>query len=207
MCSSDLTADGTALIQWIDQSGNTNHAGQATAGNRPYGAAGLNGKGVVDFTSGQSFDVTGDSNIRVIAAVIKQDAGQSAVTKPFGGNQNLTTSAQKFSLGAIGSDISTTSYHVVVWQMAPGAYSIYVDGTNKGSSTSSLTPDAFDKVGNDLAGSIAEVVAYDRALSDGVRQKIEGYLAHKWGLVSALASGHNYKVAKPAFGEIGRAHV
>ena len=51
-----------------------------------------------------------------------------------------------------------------------------------------------------MAGSIAEVVAYDRALSDGVRQKLEGYLAHKWGLVSALPAGHNYEVAKPAFG-------
>ena len=121
----------------------------------------------------------------MIAAVLKQDSSQSAVTKPFGGNQNLTTSAQKFSLGAIDSGASSTSYKVVVWQMAPGAYSIYVDGANKGSSTSSLNPDGFDKVGNDLAGSIAEVIAYDRALSDGVRQKLEGYLAHKWGLVSA----------------------
>ena len=31
-----------------------------------------------------------------------------------------------------------------------------------------------------FAGSILEVIAYDRALSDGVRQKLEGYLAHKW---------------------------
>ena len=84
--------------------------------------------------------------------------------------------------------------------MSPGAYSLYVDGTNKGSSTSSLTPSAFDKVGNDFAGSIAEVVAYDRALSNGVRQKVEGYLAHKWGLESNLPSTHAYAVGKPAFG-------
>ena len=155
---------------------------------------------MINFTSAQSLDISSDSNIRVIAAVLKQDSSQSAVTKPFGGNQNLTTSAQKFSLGAIDSGVSTTSYKVVVWQMAPGAYSIHVDGTNKGSSTSSLTPDGFTKVGNDMAGSIAEVVAYDRALSDGVRQKLEGYLAHKWGLVSALPSAHNYKNTKPAFG-------
>ena len=63
-----------------------------------------------------------------------------------------------------------------------------------------MTPDAFDKVGNDFAGSIAEVVAYDRGLSDGVRQKLEGYLAHKWGLVNALDSNHSYKNSKPAFG-------
>ena len=84
--------------------------------------------------------------------------------------------------------------------MFPGAYSIHVNGTSKGSSTSSLSPDGFTKVGNDLYGSIAEAVAYDRSLSDGVRQKLEGYLAHKWGLVSALSSAHNYKNTKPAFG-------
>ena len=63
-----------------------------------------------------------------------------------------------------------------------------------------MTPGAFNKIGNDFAGDIAEVVAYDRALSDGVRQKLEGYFAHKWGLVSDLASSHSYKNTKPAFG-------
>ncbi|NDH01396.1 MAG: hypothetical protein EBY43_10070, partial [Opitutae bacterium] len=188
---SDTTHNGSNLTDglpisgsWKDRSGNSNHASQATVNNRPtYGLNGLNGKGVIKFTDAQSLDLSGsgDSQIRTITAVIKQASSQNAVTKPFGGNQNLTTSDQKFALGATDSGISTTSYHVVVWQFAAGAYSIHIDGANKGSSTSSLNPSAFDKVGNDLAGSIAEVVAYDRALSDGVRQKLEGYLAHKWG--------------------------
>ena len=199
--TADTITDGTAIIQWIDQSGNNNHAGQATSGNRPtYGAAELNNKGVINFTAAQSFDLSADANTRVIAAVIMQASNQSAVTKPFGGNQNLTTSAQKFALGAIDSGVSSSDGGIVVWQFEPGAYSIYVDGVNKGSSTSSLSPNAFNKVGNDFAGEIAEVVAYDRALSDGVRQKIEGYLAHKWGLVSDLSSSHSYKNTKPAFG-------
>jgi len=116
----------------------------------------------------------------VIAEVIKQTSTQSAVTKPFGGNQNMTTSAKKFAQGAIDSGIDSTSYRVVVWLMTPGSYSIHVDGTNQRSGTNSLTPVAFDKVGNDFAGSISEVVAYDRALSNGVRHKAlwkdaEGY--------------------------------
>ena len=207
---SDTTHNGSNLTDglpisgpWKDRSGNTNHASQATANNRPtYGLNGLNAKGVINFTTGQSLDISNDSNIRSIVAVIKQASSQSAITKPFGGNQNLTTSAQKFALGAADSGISTTSYHVVVWQFASGAYSIYIDGVNKGTSSSSLTPDAFDKVGNDFAGSIAEVVAYDRGLSDGVRQKLEGYLAHKWGLKNELISTHTYKNSKPAFGGV-----
>ena len=63
-----------------------------------------------------------------------------------------------------------------------------------------FTPAAFDKVGNDFAGEIAEVIAYDRGLTNGVRQKVEGYLAHKWGLTNGLPLTHSYKLAKPAFG-------
>ena len=187
------------VTQWIDQSGNTNHPG--TSSNKPtYTLSGLNGKGVLAFTQAQSLDITGDSGIRVIAAVLKQDASQTAATKPFGGDQTLTSTNQKFTLGAMDSGVSTTNFRVVVWQMSPGAYSLYVDGTNKGSTTSSLTPAAFDKVGNDFSGSIAEIIAYDRALTNGVRQKVEGYLAHKWGLESSLPSSHAYSVGKPAFG-------
>ena len=199
----DTTADnlsnGSLVTQWIDQSGNTNHPGAST--NKPtYTLSGLNGKGVLTFSQDQSLNITGDSGIRVIAAVLKQDASQTLATKPFGGDQTLTSTNQKFTLGAMDSGVSTTNFRVVVWQMSPGAYSPYVDGTNKGSSTSSLTPAAFDKVGNNFAGSIAEIIAYDRALSNGVRQKVEGYLAHKWGLESNLPSTHTYAVGKPAFG-------
>jgi hypothetical protein len=55
-------------------------------------------------------------------------------------------------------------------------------------------------VGNDFAGDIAELIAYNTALSEGVRHKVEGYLAHKWGLAGSLPSTHTYKVGKPAFG-------
>ena len=75
-----------------------------------------------------------------------------------------------------------------------------MDGAHKGSNTSSLTPDAFDKVGYDFAGSIAEVVAYDRGLSDGVRQKRRLSRPQVGLEVNALDSNHSYKNSKPAFG-------
>ena len=170
----DTTADNlmnnSFVTQWIDQSGNTNHPGAST--NKPiYLASKLNGKGVISFTQSQSFDLSSDSSVRLIASVIKQSSTQSLVTKPFGGNQILTSSIQKLTLGAMDSGLSSTTYNVVVWQMSPGAYSIHVNGVEKGTGTSSLAPAAFDKVGNDFAGEIAEVIAYDRALTNGVRQK------------------------------------
>jgi hypothetical protein len=198
--TADVLSNGSNVDFWKDQSGNTNNAGATGSSSPTYSSSELNGKGIVTYSASQSSNLTPDSSIRVIAAVIKQSASQSATTKPFGGNQLLTSSLQKFSLGAMDSGIPSTNFSVVVWQMSPSAYSIHVNGISKGSSTSSLSPNAFGKIGNDFAGSIAEVVAYDQALSVGVRQKLEGYLAHKWGLEGDLSSSHSYKVGRPAFG-------
>ena len=60
------------------------------------------------------------------SAVIRQHASQVQLTKPFGGNQNLTTRLRKFALGAIDSGIQNTFYS----RMADGSrcYSIHVNG-------------------------------------------------------------------------------
>jgi hypothetical protein len=46
-------------------------------------------------------------------------------------------------------------------------------------------------------GDIGEIVIYDSALPTENRQKMEGYLAHKWGLEANLPSGHPYKTSAP----------
>ena len=54
--------------------------------------------------------------------------------------------------------------------------------------------------GNDvlpLTGYIAEVVICDAKLSDANREKVEGYLAHKWGLETNLPSTHPYRNSAP----------
>jgi hypothetical protein len=43
-----------------------------------------------------------------------------------------------------------------------------------------------------LQGKVAEVLFCENS-SDDTREKIEGYLAHKWGLVSELDVSHGYK--------------
>jgi hypothetical protein len=46
-------------------------------------------------------------------------------------------------------------------------------------------------------GFIFEVVVYSTALVASDRQKIEGYLAWKWGLTGSLPSTHPYKTSRP----------
>ena len=51
--------------------------------------------------------------------------------------------------------------------------------------------------GRDWNGVIAEVISFNTKLSDSDRQKVEGYLAHKWGLSSKLPSSHPYSLGHP----------
>jgi hypothetical protein len=166
---------------------------------------GLNSKGVLAYTAGQSSDLSADSSIRSIFAVIKQASTQSAETQPFGGNISATTSGGKFGLKRTGSSmmdsgISSQSFAVVTWQMTAGSYALYINGEERVTGTDPNAPAAFNKIGNNFAGQIAEVVAYNAAMNPSVREKLEGYLGHKWGLNTSFPTSHTYKVAKPAFG-------
>ena len=91
--------NNTAIIQWIDRSGN-NHAGQATAGNRPTyqirGTALNSGMSHVEFTASQSFN-TSDANIRVIVAVNPSEKHSSKCGNHHSGRSRLLTVGQKFS--------------------------------------------------------------------------------------------------------------
>jgi hypothetical protein len=48
-----------------------------------------------------------------------------------------------------------------------------------------------------MAGDIAEVAVYNIALAPFYRQKVEGYLAWKWGLSNSLPATHPFKNAAP----------
>jgi hypothetical protein len=48
-----------------------------------------------------------------------------------------------------------------------------------------------------LTGAIGEIIVTASVLSTLNRQKVEGYLAHKWGLVSNLPNDHPYKSVPP----------
>ena len=48
-----------------------------------------------------------------------------------------------------------------------------------------------------LQGSISEIIVMQSAVGTDDRQKLEGYLAHKWGLTANLPSVHPYKTYAP----------
>lgn len=65
------------------------------------------------------------------------------------------------------------------------------------SQTAALMAIGNDNSGNKLGGVVGEVIFGNGTLSDSDRQKIEGYLAHKWGLTANLPADHPYKNSEP----------
>ena len=46
-------------------------------------------------------------------------------------------------------------------------------------------------------GVVYEILIYNTDLTQEKREKVEGYLAHKWGLSMNLPNGHLYKSTEP----------
>jgi hypothetical protein len=87
-----------------------------------------------------------------------------------------------------------------------GDNTVYVDGIAEALTGTSVldTATSHSYIGRQLATSgsgggmeVAEVVLYAAALSQSDREKVEGYLAHKWGLSANLDPAHPYKNAAP----------
>jgi len=51
-------------------------------------------------------------------------------------------------------------------------------------------------------GDVNEIIFIPYNTSDTIRQKLEGYLAHKWAIASLLPAGHPYKSAPPIGGNV-----
>ena len=86
------------------------------------------------------------------------------------------------------------------------AATVYVNGSVLANNTLSYTPGTStqyrigrrtDGLGQYLYGNVCEVLVYTGVLSTANRQKVEGYLAWKWGLQASLPSGHPYLSAAP----------
>ena len=54
-----------------------------------------------------------------------------------------------------------------------------------------------DTTGGTYNGALAELIFVDGVMSTFDRQKMEGYLAWKWGLEGSLPSGHPYEFSPP----------
>ena len=111
--------------------------------------------------------------------------------------------------------VTQTTHRIISLYSAASDFAFYIDGGAGGSSggTTAFYSTASNTVGWSAAsvwlgsntgvsayldGWIAEVVFTNGKQSVADRQRMEGYLAHKWGLTGNLAAAHPYKSTPPA---------
>ena len=97
----------------------------------------------------------------------------------------------------VGFNGSALSYRSGGFQTAGSTSNTDSTFTSIGAANDSGT-DAFTVAVNGACNCrIGEMIAVQSAVAASVREKIEGYLAHKWGLTSNLPAGHPYKTIGP----------
>ena len=89
---------------------------------------------------------------------------------------------------------ATTDSSITILPLPPTVLR-FVSSSAKSQNTGILYNPLFNDRG--WVGGIGEIVALESLSSISDRQKIEGYLAHKWGLAASLPTGHPYKDTAP----------
>jgi hypothetical protein len=93
-----------------------------------------------------------------------------------------------------------------VWafEKTPLGRTIYVDGTRLSGDNNRETLQSWGGaalgrfgMGDFYGGTIYEVLIYNTSLPVDKRQKLEGYLANKWGTTGSLPAGHPFKINSP----------
>lgn len=221
--ASTITLNGSTVSQWNDKSGNNSHAVQAVATSQPaYTPAGLNGRNVLTFDGTSDFFelssgiLLNDNFTHVHSVLVRATTGRHTVdvgrtTTPIGyGNWWYTDNVLYSNLRGNnfmvhGSSTATGTFINGLVRNNSGTQA-YRNGTAFGAAagaavTGNLTLNAIGRAqGSSVGvhnGPMAEVIVGRSNLSADDRQKLEGYLAWKWGLQDNLPSGHPYKNAPP----------
>lgn len=219
--ASTITHSGGAVSQWNDKSGNSNHATQTNSALRPTtGSRTVNGKNIIEFpnTNSQCLNISAIDVIgKEVWAVFMVDdytTSTSQLLLGAGGNVQIgvNSSTQNMRLWSASGPYSadTKSTTTIPQSTATVAGWLAHTTTKKFSINGSLQTTTDNYVSGAMSaqqigrgqyavfdGSIGELIITNGTLSPDDRQKMEGYLAHKWGLQANLPGTHPYKDTAP----------
>lgn len=217
-----ITESGGAVSIWEDKTINARHATQNNASARPTsGTRTIGGKNIIEFpnTSSQSLviptiDVIGKE---VWSVFVIDDHSSTGSHLLLGGGGNVqigvNSGTQKFRLWAATNPYSAdTTSTANVPQSTPtvGGWLAHTDtkrfsinGVLQTTTDTYITARTLNatNIGRGqyavMDGAIGEIIITSGSLSTDDRQRMEGYLAHKWGLAGSLPEAHPYKTAAP----------
>ena len=222
--TSTITHSSNAVSQWNDKSGNNFHHtnfGSPTTNTQQVNGKNViafDGNDVLKITNTSLGDlINGTNNDMAVFAVFLNSQDNSMAFR-------LSQTSGNNSSFQLGSQYNENQMRTIFYNSAgqvdgvdgnielinqtfilQGGYDgslvkQFVNGTeftgglgNDGIGT--ITGASVSKIGEGLNGHIAEIIALDNWTPSATRQKIEGYLAHKWGLSGYLPSNHPYKIS------------
>ena len=220
-----VTTVSGAVSQWNDKSGNGRNATQSTAGSRPtYTSAAVNNRNTLTFDgSSDSLAVVTGFTLSSFAcfAVFEPSAKSnsyaysispaslllqfSLISKYAPGNYEFFQSVTRrrvISGSATGQNIAyyERSGATVTPRFNGGSPLTSVTVTSGDIVVSSHRVGALLEAGSTeyYQGNICELILIGSVPATDTRQRMEGYLAHKWGLTANLPANHPYKVNPPA---------
>jgi uncharacterized repeat protein (TIGR02543 family) len=222
--ASTITSSGGLVSEWRDKSGNARHATQPTGANQP--ATGINTMGGLNVislngtsqffnanldylagTSHSAFIVTKATAYRNIYGAATGGSGANSLHVGFSSSTQYRMNfwANDFNPG-ITSAFVPSSGNVLDYVWTPGiSKQIFANGTSQGTTTNAGnigTMAGGGRIGNVVGqgmygGDIAEIIFITGTVSAADRERMEGYLAHKWQLQAQLPPAHPYKTAAP----------
>jgi hypothetical protein len=223
--ASTITESSGAVSQWNDKSGNGRHLAQADANFRPLlvsnsfnNRPSLQFDGIDDRLANTAVGLPQGASARSLFAVYRPNRttdsngicgqGGTAATatwymlqfreflgdpyfagfsRDVGGAPAITLAPKLAAAVYSGSNLSLYSTGALVNSMAR-ALNTTGNSFQAGSSPASV---------EHMMGNLAEVVFVSSEVTTATRQRIEGYLAHKWGLTANLPNDHPYKTVGP----------
>ncbi len=206
-----IVATGGSVSQWTDQSGHNNQATQPTAGAQPLVVAGaLNGRAVVRFDASkgqylQMSDFMSSATAGEIVVVLKSGVAATGVNNGlmrFGSSDDWYPYGSGNLYGSFGSGqylegvpaAPLNQFNIYAMSSQAGSWQSWVDGVpffSSSTNTVGFTTAPALGVNNSgyyFTGDIAEVLVYNRALSDAERASVRAYLTQKYLLIPAPAA-------------------
>lgn len=219
-----LTIDqNNKVFKWNDKSGTNRNTQQSSIINRPTYVQGAQA-GIEFDGQGNFLEIPNAYNMvsgNFTVFVVERRKSSKSENYFIGGttinsqNNNLVlgyalTNLARFAFWANDVDANVSSYNNTleptrIWMFEKNATGrqLFMNGTKANGDTNLAT--LRDWTGAAIGryytrfyqGTIHEVLIFNTSLSADRRQKMEGYLAHKWGLVSNLPSNHPFKTSAP----------
>ena len=219
---SSMTLSGSNVTQWRDKSGNGNNS---TSSSATY-TTGINGLGsmnnptisgpitnsgssIVDFFIVATLSATGSPYYNMLAlnaaSVVNFYAAGTLFACYYGGtNPPQFYSHMSGNLSLSSTGVVNKPYIFNAFQSGTSGTTVF-NGTSQGAVTTPGNTFTYTNyyigpvaIASAWLGNICEILVFNSILTPSQRQKIEGYLAHKWGIQSTLPTGHPYKSVAPS---------